>query len=68
MNLSTKQRFQKAEQGGYALGQFNVSTADQVKAVMAAAVKTRASVIFGASEGEREVFGLRPAGELPGTD
>ena len=64
MNLSTKQHFQKAEQGGYAIGQFNVSTADQVKAVMQVAVKMRAPVIFGASEGEREFFGLRQAVKL----
>src|SRR3989338_7334934 len=64
MNLNTKQHFQKAEQGGYAIGQFNVSTADQVKAVMRVAAEMSAPVIFGASEGEREFFGLRQAVKL----
>lgn len=64
MNLSTKQHFQKAEAGEYAIGQFNVSTADQVKAIIQMAVKMQAPVILGASEGEREFLGLRQAVKL----
>ncbi len=30
MTLTTKQLFQKAEADGYAIGQFNVSTANQI--------------------------------------
>lgn len=64
MDLATKRYFQKAEESGYALGQFNVSTADQVKAIIQVAVKMRAPVILGASEGEREFLGLRQAVKL----
>ncbi len=64
MNLFTKLHFQKAEQGGYAIGQFNVSTADQIKAIMRVAVKLKSPVIFGVSEGERDFLGQRQAVKL----
>ncbi len=64
MILTTKQLFQKAEAGGYAIGQFNVSTADQVKAIMRAAADLRSPVILGTSEGEREFLGVRQAVKL----
>src|SRR3989338_9196671 len=64
MNLSTKQHFQKAEREGYAIGQFNVSTADQIKAIMKVAVKLKSPVIFGTSEGERDFLGVREAVKL----
>lgn len=64
MNLSTKQHFQKAEAGGYAIGQFNVSTADQIKAVMSIAKTLKSPVILGTSEGERDFLGVREAVKL----
>lgn len=64
MNLSTKQWFQKAQSGGYAIGQFNVSTADQIKSIMKIAVQMKSPVIFGASEGERDFLGSRQAVKL----
>ncbi len=64
MNFYTKQHFQKAEADGYAIGQFNVSTADQMKAIMAVAVRLRSPVIIGTSEGERDFLGVREAVKL----
>ncbi len=64
MNLSTKQHFQKAELGKYAIGQFNVSTADQIKAIMEVAVRLHSPVILGTSEGERDFLGVREAVKL----
>lgn len=61
MILNTKQYFQKAEEGKYAIGQFNCSSADQVKAVIQAAQNLRAPVIIGTSEGEGKFMGLRQA-------
>lgn len=44
---------------GAALGHFNVADDVMLKAVVAAATETRLPVIVGASEGEREFFGVR---------
>src|SRR3990172_5430548 len=64
MDLNTKQHFQKAEAGGYALGQFNVSTADQMRAVMEAGRKFDLPVMVGTSEGEWKFLGARQAVKL----
>lgn len=61
MILETKQYFQKAEKEKYAIGQFNCSSADQVKAVIQAAQYLRAPVIIGTSEGEAKFMGLKQA-------
>ena len=47
------------EAGGSALGHFNVSDLVLLKAVLAASVRIGAPVLVGASEGEREFFGVR---------
>lgn len=65
MNLNTKQYFQEAEASGYALGQFNVSTADQMKAVMEAGRKfDLLPVMIGTSEGEWKFLRARQAVKL----
>lgn len=61
MQLNTKQYFKKAEEGKYAIGQFNCSSADQVKAVILAAKNFNTPVIIGTSEGEAKFMGLRQA-------
>lgn len=61
MQLNTKQYFKKAEEGKYAIGQFNCSSADQIKAAILAAKNLRAPVIIGTSEGEAKFMGLRQA-------
>src|SRR5215468_6199040 len=44
---------------GAALGHFNVADHVLLKAVVAAAADTKLPVLIGASEGEREFFGVR---------
>ncbi len=61
MNLNTKKIFQKAENGRYAIPQLNVSSADQMKAVVKAAEKLRSPIMFGTSEGESGFLGMEQA-------
>jgi fructose-bisphosphate aldolase class II len=51
----------RARREGYAIGHFNVSNLEGMRAVVRAAVRLRAPVIVGLSEGEREFFGVRQA-------
>lgn len=64
MDFNTKQYFIKANEGRYAIGQLNCSSADQVKAVITAAQKLKSPVIIGTSEGEAKFMGLRQAAAL----
>lgn len=49
---------------GAAIGHFNVADQTLVKAVVAAAAETKLPVLIGASEGEREFFGVRQLASL----
>jgi len=49
---------------GAALGHFNVADQVLLKAVIAAAAETKLPVLIGASEGEREFFGVRQLAAL----
>ncbi|HTZ95359.1 MAG TPA: class II fructose-bisphosphate aldolase [Terriglobales bacterium] len=49
---------------GAAIGHFNVADLTLVKAVVAAAAETKLPVLIGASEGEREFFGVRQLATL----
>jgi fructose-bisphosphate aldolase class II len=49
----------RLEAGGVALGHFNVSDLVFVKAVVAGACQIGVPVLVGASEGERDFFGVR---------
>src|SRR5215469_17848588 len=49
---------------GAALGHFNVADQVLLKAVFAAAAETKLPVLVGASEGEREFFGVRQLAAL----
>lgn len=64
MNFDTKQYFKKAQEGDYAIGQFNCSNADQVRAAMRAAAYLNSPIIIGTSEGEGKFFGLRQAAKI----
>lgn len=64
MNLTTKQFFSDAEKGKYAIGQFNASTADQIRAIMKVVKELRSPVIIGTSEGECAFIGARQAVKL----
>jgi fructose-bisphosphate aldolase, class II len=52
------------EKEGTALGHFNVADQVLLKAVVAAAAETKLPVLIGASEGEREFFGVRQLAAL----
>ena len=54
----------RLEREGTGLGHFNVADVTLLKAVIAAANDTRLPVLVGASEGEREFFGVRQLGAL----
>ncbi|OGD23648.1 hypothetical protein A2Z10_03335 [Candidatus Azambacteria bacterium RBG_16_47_10] len=64
MNLNTKKLFHDAEAGGYAIGQFNASTADQIKGIIGTAARMRAPVIVATSEGECAFIGARQVVKL----
>ncbi len=64
MNFNTKQFFEEAEKKRYAIGQFNVSTADQMRAIMKVVKELRSPVIIGTSEGECAFIGARQAVKL----
>jgi len=47
-----------AQEGKYAVGQFNVSTDEQITAIIEAAKNLNSPVIIGTSEGERDFIGV----------
>jgi fructose-bisphosphate aldolase class II len=55
---SLKQIILEAEKKRIAVGQFNVSNLEQLKAAAQAGIKLNVPVIVGLSEGEREYFGI----------
>jgi ketose-bisphosphate aldolase len=57
---SLRELLEKAEQGGVAIGHFNISDLVLLKAVFAAAREQNVPVLVGLSEGEREFVGTRP--------
>jgi fructose-bisphosphate aldolase class II len=59
-----QQILQRAQKNGIALGHFNISDFVQLKAVFSAAQKLKVPVLVGASEGEREFFGVRQIAAL----
>ena len=56
-----KQYFQEAKAGGWAIGHFNFSTADQLKAFVEAAAELKSPIMVGTSEGEAEFVGREQA-------
>lgn len=59
MNFSPVKILKDAQLGQYAVGQFNVSNLEQIRAVCEAAAALKSPVILGTSEGERKFVGLR---------
>src|SRR4030042_6419541 len=51
----------KAQKRKYALGQFNVSTDEQIRAIVEVAKKMKSPVIIGTSESERKFIGIKQA-------
>ena len=61
MLVPMKDLMDAAERGGYALGMFNVMTAEMFRAVWEAAQETRSPVIIGTSEGMAKFLGVKYA-------
>lgn len=59
MNFSPVKILEDARIRGYAVGQFNVSNLEQIRAVCETAVSLKSPVILGTSEGERKFIGLK---------
>ncbi len=62
MNL--KDYFQKAQKENWAIGQFNFSTLEQLKAIIQAGKKLNSPIIIGISEGGSNFVGLKQAVNL----
>lgn len=60
-NMNLINYIEKAKKQNWALGQFNFSTMEQMKGIIAAAHKENVPVILGTSEGESRFFGLKEA-------
>ena len=58
---SLKYFFKKAKKEKWAIGQFNFSTLEQLKAIVSAAEKLKSPVILGTSQGEVNFFGIEEA-------
>src|SRR5437667_2419518 len=58
---SLKHYLQKAYSEHWAIGQFNFSTFEQVKGIVAAAAALKSPIILGTSEGESKFVGLQEA-------
>ncbi|MBU3901044.1 class II fructose-bisphosphate aldolase, partial [Patescibacteria group bacterium] len=59
-----RELLKKAQQNKYALGAFNFSTAEILKAIVAAAKELKSPLIVATSEGEGNFFGWREAAAL----
>ncbi|MFH1462472.1 MAG: class II fructose-bisphosphate aldolase [bacterium] len=57
--MTFKDYFKKAEKEGWAIGQFNVSNLEAIKAVLETAQRLKSPVIIGTSEGESRFLGLK---------
>lgn len=64
MKRSLKSAISAAEQKGAALGHFNISNLEQLKAIAHAALKLGVPVIVGVSEGERDYIGIHHTKDL----
>lgn len=56
--MELKNYFKKAKKENWAVGQFNFSTLEQLRAILAASQKLKSPVILGTSEGESRFLGL----------
>ena len=62
--MNPRSILKSAQVGRYALGAFNFSTAEVLKAIVAAARDLKSPIIVATSEGEGNFFGLREAAAL----
>ncbi|MBD3282160.1 MAG: ketose-bisphosphate aldolase [Candidatus Portnoybacteria bacterium] len=62
--MTSSEILKKAQKEKYAVGQFNISTDEQLKAIIQAADELKSPVIIGTSEGERGFIGTEQAAVL----
>jgi ketose-bisphosphate aldolase len=62
--MESREAFKKAQSGKYALGAFNFSTAEVLKAIVAAAKELKSPIIVATSENEGDFFGMPEAAAL----
>lgn len=62
--MSPREILKSAQQGHYAIGAFNFSTAEILKAIVAGAKELNSPIIIATSEGEGNFFGFREAAAL----
>jgi fructose-bisphosphate aldolase class II len=61
---SLRDALEQSQKSGVAIGHFNIADLVLLKAVLAAAEELKVPVVVGASEGEREFFGVRQIAAL----
>ncbi len=59
-----KKYLKKAFKEGWAIGQFNFSTLDQLKSIIEVSRKTKSPIILGTSQKEADFFGIEEAGAI----
>ena len=59
--MKIKDYFKKAQKEGWAIGKFNFSTLEQLKAIFAAAANLKSPIILETSEGESNFIGIQEA-------
>lgn len=60
-NMILDEILKKAAKEGWAVGHFNISNLEQLRAIMEAGKELRAPIMIGLSEGERKAVGLKEA-------
>jgi fructose-bisphosphate aldolase, class II len=59
--MDTLQIFKKAQKDKYAIGQFNISTDEQIRAIVEIAMELKSPIIIATSESERKFIGVKQA-------
>jgi len=67
MSAKIKKYFEKARKERFAIGQFNISNLETLRAIVGACRNLKSPVIIGTSEGESKFIGLRQAAALIGS-
>jgi len=57
--MTLKDYFKKAQREKFAIGQFNFSTLEQLRGILAAAERMKSPVILGTSQGESKYLGIK---------
>src|SRR3989344_1180676 len=63
-NKSLEDYFKKAREEGWAIGQFNISNLETLRAIVQAAKNLKSPALIGTSEGESKFLGLEQAAAL----